>query len=194
MSENIPGYPGYILYPDGRCWSTKTEAYLSVHSDIGSGRKYPYVSLTNNGVTTHISIHRLLALVFLGLPSLDSELEVDHIDTDTNNYCLDNLQVLTPQEHLAKTLKDRGFSSRDKRSCELCERVLSHLNTTNTCKFCKSEKKRNSEPDKAGIETLYHTYGSWVQAAKQLGISDNGLRKRYKALGGDPKSIKTTQR
>ncbi|MFP9058711.1 hypothetical protein, partial [Enterococcus faecalis] len=32
---------------------------------------------------------------------------------------------------------------------------------------------------------------SWIRASKELGLSDTGLRKRYKSLTGkDPKSIK----
>lgn len=186
MIENISGYPKYHLCKSGDLWSFKSNRYLKLHTD--SKRKYPYYSLTLNGVTHHIMVHRLLAFVYLGLPSLDSELEVDHRDRDINNFSLDNLKVMSKKAHKNKTTLERGQVVREKVYCKLCYKKLDCRSSTKLCKDCTPSKTKNYTL--GSIEDLIRQHGSWVKAAKSVGLSDNGLRKKYKTLGGDPKTIK----
>jgi hypothetical protein len=100
---------------------------------------------------------------------LDSDLEVDHIDTNPTNNNIKNLQALSKEDHLDKTLSDKGWSRR----LPSLPRELKYKDIT------------------AEEIEYWVTNFSWVRAGKELGLSDNGLRKRYKLLTGKcPKTIK----
>lgn len=187
----IPDFPMYNINKYGEVFSEKSQRIIKIHTD--NSRNYPYVCLFKNNKQYNILIHRLLALVFLGLPSLDSDLEVDHKDTNIFNYDLDNLQVLDKNTHLSKTLKDRGQQEHFTKEtvCKTCGKVLSDYRNKQ-CKSCYL-KKVTKEVTIESIEywVLNH---SWVRAGKELGLSDNGLRKKYKSLTGkDPKELKRTK-
>lgn len=57
---------------------------------------YKYVSLSLNGVSTKILVHRLVLLAFVG----PSELQCNHIDGDKSNNHIQNLEYCTPGENL----------------------------------------------------------------------------------------------
>jgi hypothetical protein len=65
------------------------------------GRKVRYIQI-RSGPQRGKYVHRLLMEAKLGRPLLEEE-EVDHIDGDTLNNSLDNLQVLHVTEHAAVT-------------------------------------------------------------------------------------------
>lgn len=68
------------------------------------GRKR--VDLVNSKIDrTTISYARYLVCVELGF-ILSDEYEVDHVDADCSNDSLDNLQILTREEHMSKTQKE----------------------------------------------------------------------------------------
>ncbi len=72
------------------------------------GRKHPYGKETRykaylfreNGRAYTIPEHRLVYAWFIG--DIPANYDVDHIDGDTMNNSLDNLQLLTRKENLAK--------------------------------------------------------------------------------------------
>lgn len=70
---------------------------------------------------TTIAYARYLMSVELNRFLTDNE-EVDHIDGDCSNDCLSNLQVLSKQEHMAKTVKSRSPRKSLSLVCPLCER------------------------------------------------------------------------
>lgn len=181
----IPEFPNYSITEDGKVWSKNINAFLSPYVN-NSG--YPCYKLHKNGIQYTQSIHRLLARVYKGLPSLDSELEVDHKDTDPSNYSLDNIQVLSKEEHLKKTLQDRKQLPYNT-ICQLCSGYKDP--GASKCKRCSSlSQVKDKSVTVEQIEYWVKNY-SWVRAGKELGYSDSGLRKRYKALTGkDPKQIK----
>lgn len=127
----IPGYEEYLINPDGRIYSTKVNRELKHR--IGS-TGYPFVSFTKNGISKHFSVHRLLAFVFKDLPSLDSELEVDHDNRNILDFSLDNLVVRSKKEHQAKTHKDRGIRTGGSR-CSICG--ISCAFNAKTCFNCR---------------------------------------------------------
>lgn len=178
----VPGYEKYLIHPDGRVYSTKVRRILK-HRVGSTG--YPFVSFTENKVTKHFSIHRLLAFVFKDLPSLDSDLEVDHDNGNILDFSLPNLIVRTREEHMIKTHKDIGVRTGGSK-CTVCGNSCAFL--AKLCSKCVPIK--NPDITAEQIEYWVTNY-SWVKASKELGLSDNGLRKRYKSLTGkDPKSIK----
>lgn len=92
----IPEYPQYLISRDGRLYSTKTNKLLTLFLN---NRNYPYYSLCIDGKTKNLLVSRILAYVFKDLPSLDSDLEVDHNDGNTLNFELSNL-IVEPHKNI----------------------------------------------------------------------------------------------
>ena len=164
----IPQFPQYFATEDARIYSSKTQKYLTLHTyDNG----YLYTTLSDRGTSAKFLVHRLVAQAYLSL-DLFSELEVHHIDEVRSNNNLYNLEVLSYEEHLQKTLKAQGKQRRVVR-----EPLV-------------KQPQINTDIKQEDIEYWVLKF-SWTRAQKELGLSDNGLRKRYKTLTGlDPKSIK----
>lgn len=181
----IPEFPLYSISEDGKVWSTYSNKFLSSYINNDG---YPCYKLHKNGVQYTQLIHRLLARVYKDLPSLDSDLEVDHKDTNILNYALENIQVLSKEDHRKKTLLDNGYTAYNK-VCPTCSGYKDP--GAIQCKGCSSlSQVKNKDVTAEQIEYWVSKY-SWVRAAKEFGYSDNGLRKRYKSLTGkDPKTIK----
>lgn len=179
----IPEHPDYLISRDGRVFSTRTNKFLSIRKN---NRGYLYFGV--NGSNTNVLLSRALARVYGDLPSLDSGLEVDHDDNDKENNDLENLVVRSKDEHCLKTTLERGFTPVAKAYCAVCSVTI-----TPGAKYCREHYKESlytSEISPESIEFWVSKY-SWVRAAKELGMSDNGLRKRYRSLTGkDPKSIR----
>ena len=95
----IPMFDEYLVSLDGLVFSIKSNKILT---PITSNYGYVSVRLHHNGRQRNTGIHRIIACTFKRLPSLDSVLEVDHIDTDITYWGLNNLQVLTKEQHLEK--------------------------------------------------------------------------------------------
>lgn len=182
--KELPEYPEYLLSKSGDVYSTKSNRLLKIR--VGS-TGYPFFSVHVMGKQKHISLHRALCRVYKNLPSLESELEVDHKDTDKLNFSLANLVVMTKEEHREKTTTDRGETSSEESFCKDCGNK-----TTNDALRCRPCYKKSVTKDISVDDIVYWvTNYSWVRAGKELGMSDNGLRKKYKALTGkDPKQIK----
>lgn len=67
------------------------------HITYGSGKKYYSVKLYKNGVKTNKRVNRLVWEAFNG--SIPEGMEVNHIDENTKNNRLDNLNLMTPSEN-----------------------------------------------------------------------------------------------
>ena len=83
---------GYKIHSDGRILNNKLLELKQEHIKSRSGKLYARVSLSVNGVKHRLLVHRLVAAAFLVLPS--NKLQVDHIDRDTINNCITNLEVV----------------------------------------------------------------------------------------------------
>jgi len=175
----IPEFPDYEVSEDGKVWSNKSNKFLSLWAN-NRGRLLATLSI--EGSNKHFQVSRLVAYVYGLIPNLLSDLEVDHIDTNCTNNNLANLQALTAKEHLDKSIAEQGFSKRDKQ-CASCGNLLTASDPkTSFCRSCMPSKSPNIT-----AEAIEHwvTNFSWSRAAKELGLSDNGLRKRYKNLTGN---------
>ena len=89
----IHGYPNYTISEDGNIWSKKKNIFLK-----GSLNKKGYLQITvsKNGKTKTIGLHRLLALHFI--PNPENKSTVDHIDRNPLNNSLSNLRWATQSE------------------------------------------------------------------------------------------------
>jgi hypothetical protein len=183
--KQIPEFPNYSINELGQVYSKHSNKILATYLN---GKGYLCVKLHINGIQKTMSIHRLLARVFLDLPSLDSELEVDHKNTDKSDNKLSNLQVLDFKAHRNKTILENNQKIREAKFCIVCN---SMVDSSNKSGFCRDHLPRPS--DNISIEQLEYwvVNFSWTRAAKELGISDTGLRKFYRRkTGKDPKSLK----
>ncbi len=84
-------FPGKILSQN------KTSGYLSCTLSTEGDHSYPLV-------------HRLVASAFI--PNPDNKPEVDHIDGDTTNNCVENLRWVTSRENAASSM------SRGEHTCQ----------------------------------------------------------------------------
>jgi hypothetical protein len=62
------------------------------------------VRVKYNGRIKRLSVHRLVALAFLGKPESTEELVVDHLDRDKQNNQADNLQWISRVWNVIKAL------------------------------------------------------------------------------------------
>lgn len=114
----------------------------------------------------------------------DEAVEVHHKDENPLNCALDNLEVLCKKEH-------SKLHNPSLRYCLECEKTkLSIYNTSGICRNCQTEILEKEFSLEQIVERVLKS--NWTQAAKYFGMSDNGLRKRYKKLSGgkDPKTIR----
>lgn len=156
--------------------------YLTFTSN-GSG--YLQISLSHEGSSIKLYLHRVVWLAHKG--PIPEGLEVDHIDEDKTNCALSNLQLLTHRQNVQKT----QLKLPKVKQVSLCACGSEKNKYSVTCITCYN-KERITHPDitAEAIEYWVTTF-SWVRAAKELGLTDNGLRKRYSRLSGkDPKSLR----
>lgn len=113
---------------------------------------------------------------------LTTDEEVHHIDGNKKNNDPSNLLVLTAGEH---TLIHKGSILEKK--CPACNKAF--YPQANRIKYCsercsKTDKIKNKDLTKELLDELIPKH-SWVTLGEMFGYSDNGIKKRAKALGCD---------
>lgn len=83
----------YDIYDDGRCYSHLSNKFLTPKMSA----TYPSYNLTIEGKKKQIKIHRMVAETFISNP--DNKPIVNHIDGDTHNFNVSNLEWVTSQEN-----------------------------------------------------------------------------------------------
>jgi len=104
----IQGYEGYFINEDGDIFSNRFPANaknkkLMLRAKSLKGNGYYQIDLWNNGKAKTVSIHRLLAMTYL--PDFRENLQVNHIDGNTTNNRLDNLEMVTASQNIVHALK-----------------------------------------------------------------------------------------
>ena len=79
-------------------------AELKVHHFTGNNQKYCYVVLSKDGFTRNVLVHRLVAGAFL--PNIHNLPEVNHIDGNPDNNCVENLEWVTAKENIHKAISN----------------------------------------------------------------------------------------
>lgn len=95
--KTIAEFPNYEVSNYGqvrRVWKNHTNLKETMLNKFG----YEIVHLSKDGVNKHRSIHRLVALAFLDNP--DNLPEVNHIDGNKENNCVDNLEWVTRSQNM----------------------------------------------------------------------------------------------
>lgn len=77
------------------------------------------VNLSKNGKSNTKRVHRLVAIAFLG----ENNLQIDHIDGNKQNNCVENLEYVTPKENTQRAWKN-GLAKNTKRQREIAKKVM----------------------------------------------------------------------
>lgn len=95
--RDIKGYEGlYAVTSCGKVWSYRRKKFLSPYDNRFG---YLYVSLWRDGVRKQRRIHKLVAEAYIDNP--EGKTEVDHIDKDRSNNCVNNLRWVSSAENKA---------------------------------------------------------------------------------------------
>lgn len=86
-----------FIKSDGRPCN-QPESLVKCHYREIRGREYGYVTMCANGQTFHASIHSLVAKAFI--PNPENKSEVNHIDGNKHNNCVENLEWVTRAENM----------------------------------------------------------------------------------------------
>lgn len=109
----IQGYPGYLIYDDGRVWSKprknssgcQRKGRFLKHNKNHDG--YHQVQLYRDGKRKHLLVSRLVAEHYI--PNPEDKPQVDHINRDKDNNYVSNLRWATRQENC----DNRGMTNRN---------------------------------------------------------------------------------
>jgi hypothetical protein len=99
--KEIAGFPGYFVTPDGKVYSTNGKWDKSLKQLRHSLDRRGYHRVTLCGpIRRKLSIHRLVAEAYV--PNPDNLPQVDHLDGDKHNNCIDNLQWVNNEENASR--------------------------------------------------------------------------------------------
>lgn len=117
----IPGFKGlYGVTKSGKVFSAKNTCWLKLRL---SNSGYMRISLyTQNGSQRQpYCVHRLVAAAFLGLDLSNPKIQVDHIDTNKLNNCMDNLRLCSAAQNMQWF---HGIGDKDTTTHKQCRKCL----------------------------------------------------------------------
>lgn len=88
----------YEVNENGEVRNIKTKKILKPYEN---GRNYYVLTLIKNKQKYRVKIHRIIGYNYL---NLKPNLTIDHIDFNTKNNKLSNLQILTLKENIARKI------------------------------------------------------------------------------------------
>lgn len=96
----------YIVSADGHVYSTHNSAKSCYHQEIKqrpNADGYMIITTGKTGKRRTASVHRMVAEAFI--PNPDNLPEVNHIDCDRTNNCMENLEWCTHTENIHYSIK-----------------------------------------------------------------------------------------
>ena len=102
--KDIKGYEGlYAITEEGQVWSYRRKKYLKQQQT----RNYLSIELHKDNDRKHYFIHRLVAETYI--PNPHNLPEVNHIDENKYNNCVDNLEWVSHKDNMNHgTQKERA--------------------------------------------------------------------------------------
>lgn len=118
METEIKGYNKYTLTKEGDVFSYKWKKKRKLKPQRASQSKKGYYQVRlfkgkGDNMGTLYYVHRLIYENFVG--EIPDGKEIDHVDGDTSNNSIDNLQLLTPRNNKIKSIKGKDIYWRDYR-------------------------------------------------------------------------------
>ena len=149
----IPGFENYKVFENGEVFSfARKQSGVKLNPGISTSG-YLQVGLYVSGVSTSVSVHRLVASVYLGLDLNDSKSLVDHIDGNKLNNHVSNLRIVTPSENIRARNGELDYSNDMSKWCCKCEKLkprsdfgrssFSHDGLRTYCKMCTNVKGKS---------------------------------------------------
>ena len=110
--KDVPEYEGYYKISNlGNVYSVKRNLFLK-QSKLNKG--YHEVKLQKDGFKKTFRVHRLVAIAFISNPL--GLLEVNHIDENKSNNCVDNLEWVTRTQNANHGTRNKRASNSLKES------------------------------------------------------------------------------
>ena len=119
----IEGFDGiYSVSNYGEVRNNKTGKLMKLRKNE---KGYLRTNLTKNGNQKSVRVHRLVAQAFI--PNPENKPQVNHIDFDKENNCVNNLERVTNKENTQYSVCNRIFPGQQKkRNNKTGERNISH--------------------------------------------------------------------
>lgn len=114
--RTIPSFPVYSASNYGRIRNDGTGRIMHVYQ---TPRGYLTLTLRRDNKQVPRSVHRLVAEAFLGGPHPD--LDVNHIDGDKTNNCIENLEWCTREENVRHAVRNGLRPGPRRRSVRIVE-------------------------------------------------------------------------
>lgn len=104
-----PKFHNYIIMPDGEIYNATTGAQKSTFLNQGRCKTYERVQLMIQGKKQNFYVHRLVAMAYM--PEFHPAMEVNHIDGNTLNNDISNLEVLSHSDNVKHSywLRERTY-------------------------------------------------------------------------------------
>lgn len=153
MKETIKEFGNYIITDSGTV-ANKQTGRIKKPTSNHSGKGYLYVDLYNNGIRKRFYVHRLVAETFI--PNPLSKPYVNHIDGDTQNNNVANLEWCTPLENVEHASKVLGVMKQYEEANRKREKPVWQIDyqTGNKIKMFPSIRAAERE---TGIKSQYIT-------------------------------------
>lgn len=95
MATPVDGFPRYLVDEIGNVYSTISNKYIKTSITRGG---YKTVELFNENGSKRMLVHRLVAKAFI--PNPNNYPQVNHIDENPSNNCVDNLEWCTSKYNM----------------------------------------------------------------------------------------------
>ena len=138
--KDIPGFEClYACDTKGQIWSYYTNKFLSPSK---SKRGYLHIVLIKDKKRYDYRVHRLIAMTFLENP--ENKEQVNHIDGNKMNNCVDNLEWNTIQEN-CRHRQDNGLGNIEAATIAKYKPIMSiNIKTGKTDTYCSLKEAANT--------------------------------------------------
>lgn len=166
--KDIPTLEGfYQAHPDGyvRSLPRHGKGYRILKGGkSGKERKYISFTLSINGLCITKKLHYLIAVTFI--PNPNNKSQINHIDGDTFNNCITNLEWVTNLENQQHAHRNGLYN-----------------------KAYESLKERNIGNNYSFYKTKYYNFINYILDIRELNVSCKYMSKKYSLSLGNLSSV-----
>lgn len=133
--KDIPGYEGlYQISNLGKVYSKKRNKLLVI---VKNDKGYCYVQLYKNGKSNLFRLHRIVAKTFI--PNPKNLPEVNHLDGNKENNCVNNLEWCTHIDNMRHGFKNNLIPiKKPNEPASVCKKVYQYDLNNNLLNIFKS--------------------------------------------------------